>query len=257
VAIDSKNVNWILDADIKGFFDTISHEHLMSFFGRRIGDPRILRLIGKWLKVGVLEEGQWKSTAVGTPQGGVISPILANIYLHYVLDEWVKQWRTEEAKGEVIIVRYADDFVMGFQYEAEAKAFKEKLKERLENYGLQLHPEKTRLIEFGRFAAANRKKKGEGKPETFDFLGFTHICSVTRYGRFKILRLTISKRMRAKLLSLKGELRKRMHYKIEEVAKCLVSIVRGYHNYYAVPGNLTQTSFFWVSPWSYLVQDNL
>jgi group II intron reverse transcriptase/maturase len=244
VAIESKKVNWILDADIQGFFNSISHEHLISFLERRVGDPRILRLIRKWLRAGILEDGQLKSTDVGTQQGGVISPLLSNIFLHYVLDEWVQEWRTSREVGEVVIVRYADDFVMGFQYEAQAKFVLAQLKKRFKEYGLTLHPEKTRLIEFGRFAAENRKRRGQGKPETFDFLGFTHCCSVTRYGRFKLLRKTTSKRFKNKLLSLKSELRKRMHHSLESVAAWLNKVARGYYNYYAIHGNLGMMSSF-------------
>jgi group II intron reverse transcriptase/maturase len=244
VAIESKKVNWILDADIQSFFNSISHEHLISFLERRIGDPRILRLIRKWLKAGVLEEGCWKDTEVGTQQGGVISPLLANIFLHYVLDEWVEQWRTSRNVGEIIIVRYADDFVMGFQYEDQARFFLALLKQRLSEFGLTLHPEKTRLIEFGRFAAKNRRERGQGKPETFDFLGFTHSCSVTLGGLFKLLRRTTSKRMRDKLVSLKGELRKRINHSLEDVAAWLKKVANGYYNYYAIHDNLDTLSSF-------------
>jgi group II intron reverse transcriptase/maturase len=244
VAIERGKVNYILDADIKGYFDSIPHERLMSLLERRVGDPRILRLIAKWLKAGIMEKGQWKTTEIGTPQGGVISPLLANIFLHYVLDLWVNEWRTKVAKGDVVIVRYADDFVMGFQYESEAKDFLALLKARLMSFGLELHPDKTRLIEFGRSAAANRRRRGLGKPETFDFLGFTHICSVTRRGYYKLLRLTIAKRLRNKLLTLKGGLRARINCKIEEVAKWLEGVARGYYNYFAIHGNLGMMSAF-------------
>jgi group II intron reverse transcriptase/maturase len=244
VAIESKKVNWILDADIKGFFDSISHDRLMTCLERRIGDPRMLKLISAWLKAGVLEDGQWTNTETGTPQGGVISPLLANVFLHYVLDEWAHQWRTEHAKGDVIIVRYADDFVMGFQYQGEAIRFLELLRDRLKEFGLALHPDKTRLIEFGRFAASNRKRRGQGKPETFDFLGFTHYCSLSQKGRYRVKRKTAAKRMRKKLTSLKDELRKRINWKLEVVALWLQQVVRGYYNYYAIHDNLHVLGIF-------------
>ena len=195
-----KKVNWVLDADIRGFFDNIDHERLMELIERRVADPRILRLIRKWLKAGVSEEGEWSETKVGTPQGAVISPLLANLYLHYVLDQWVLQWRKKFAWGDVIIVRYADDFVLGFQHRKEAERFLEQLRERLREYGLELHPDKTRLIQFGRFAAEHRERDGQGKPETFNFLGFTHICStIHKTGRFTVKRKTTGKRLAAKL----------------------------------------------------------
>jgi RNA-directed DNA polymerase len=187
---------------IRGFFDNLSHEKLVELISLRVGDPRILRLMQKWLKAGVSEEGEWSETKVGVPQGAVISPLLANVYLHHVLDRWVIEWRKKYATGDIIIVRYADDFVLGFQYQKEAERFLEQLRERLREYGLELHPEKTRLIEFGRFAASNRKRNGEGKPETFNFLGFTHICgTVRKSGRFIVKRRTIGKRMRLRTQS--------------------------------------------------------
>jgi group II intron reverse transcriptase/maturase len=238
VAIDRKKINWVLDADIQGFFDSISHKWMIRFLERRIADRRILRLVGKWLKAGVSEDGEWSSTTVGTPQGAVISPLLANIFLHYVLDDWVVWWRKQYAAGEVIIVRYADDFVMGFQYKEEAERFLADLRKRLGVFELRLHPEKTRLIQFGRFAAGNRHKHGERKPETFSFLGFTHICSANRSnGKFKILRLTEKKRMRATLYRIKTALLARMHDNIAEVGKWLNKVVQGYYNYHAIPGN--------------------
>jgi len=243
--IVTKKVNWILDADIKGFFDNISHEKLLELVEIRIADPRILRLIGKWLKAGVSEEGQWSETKVGTPQGAVISPLLANIYLYYVLDRWTEQQRKEFATGETIIVRYADDFVLGFQYEREAGRFLEQLRERLADYGLELHSEKTRLIQFGRYAAENRKRDGAGKPETFNFLGFTHICgTIWKSGKYTVTRKTIGKRMAAKIQSIGAELRKRMHDSIERTGNWLTQVVRGYSNYHAVPGNLARISTF-------------
>ena len=243
--IITKKVNWILDADIRGFFDNIDHEKLMELIELRIADPRILRLIRKWLKAGVSEDGEWSETKVGTPQGAVISPLLANIYLHYVLDQWVQKWRKQSATGEVIIVRYADDFVLGFQNRGEAERFLEQLRERLGTYGLELHSDKTRLIQFGRFAAEDRKRDGEGKPETFDFLGFTHICgTIWKSGRFTVKRKTVGKRMTAKLKSIAAELRKRMHDPIAKTGEWLQQVVRGYYNYHAVPGNLPPMSMF-------------
>ena len=245
VGIVTKKVNWIVDADIRGFFDNISHEKLMELMEMRVADQRILRLIRKWLKAGVSEEGQWSETKIGTPQGAVISPLLANIYLHYVLDQWVAKWRKESAGGDVIIVRYADDFVLGFQYRQEAAQFLEQLRERLAEYGLELHSEKTRLIEFGRFAAEDRKRDGAGKPETFDFLGFTHLCGTTwKHGKFTVTRQTVGKRMRAKLKAIRAELRRRMHEPIAPTGDWLRQVVRGYFNYHAVPGNLPRLSTF-------------
>jgi group II intron reverse transcriptase/maturase len=245
MAINSKKVNWILDADIQGFFDSISHEWMFRFLEYRISDRMMLRLIRKWLKAGVSEDGEWSSTEVGTPQGAPISPLLANVFLHYALDQWVEKWRKVRAKGGVYFVRYADDFVIGFQYKADAARFLFALRERLEKFGLKLHPEKTRLIEFGRFAAGDRKKRGEGKPETFDFLGFTHICSKTRLTKkFKLLRVTIKKRMRAKLQDLKGELWKMINLPIKVVGKWLKSAVLGYFRYFAVPDNTKTLSTF-------------
>jgi group II intron reverse transcriptase/maturase len=239
VAIERRKVNWILDADIRGFFDNIDQERLMELVSQRIADPRMLRLMRKWLKAGVSEDGEWSETKVGTPQGAVISPLLANIYLHYALDKWVIQWRKENARGDVIIVRYADDFVMGFQDRAEAEQFLEQLRERLKAYGLELHSDKTRLIEFGRYAGLQRKRDGKGKPETFNFLGFTHICGKRwKRGTFTVKRRTIGKRMTAKLKAISAKLRRRMHEPIAEVGKWLTSVLRGYYNYFAAPGNL-------------------
>ena len=245
VGLTRKKVNWVLDADIKGFFDAISHEWMQRFVEHRIADPRIRRLVCKWLRAGVSEDGQWSRTRVGTPQGAVISPLLAYIYLHYVLDLWVNQWRKTKANGEVIIVRYADDFVMGFQHRHEAKAFIVALRQRLGKFALTLHPEKTRLIEFGRFASENRRKKGKRKPETFDFLGFTHICAVTRQKKwFHIRRKTVKKRLRASLARVKSVIRARMHDRIGEVGAWLQMVVRGYYRYHAVSGNLTAMNTF-------------
>jgi RNA-directed DNA polymerase len=237
VGITQRKVSWVLDADIKGFFDVISHEWLLKFLGHRIADQRLLRLIRKWLRAGVSEDGQWSKTVVGTPQGAVISPILANIYLHYVLDLWVNS-RRKGASGDVIIVRYADDFVIGFQYRKEAERFLQALQERMSQFGMELHQEKTRLIEFGRFAAANRERRGKGKPETFDFLGFTHICAKTRKtSRFTVRRKTIAKRLRAKAKEVRKEIMRRRHVPVPDQGRWLRSVLNGHLNYYAVPGN--------------------
>lgn len=238
VGITRREVNWVLDADIRSFFDTVDHEWMMKFIEHRIVDPRLLRLIRKWLRAGVSEDGQWSKTTVGTPQGAVISPILANIYLHYVLDLWVHHWRQKHASGEVIIVRYADDTVIGFQYRAEAEHFLQILRKRLAKFGLELHNEKTRLIEFGRYAAANRAARGEDKPETFDFLGFTHICAKTRKNNhFTVRRKTIAKRLRDKAKAVREEIMRRRHDPVPEQGKWLCSVVQGHFNYFAVPGN--------------------
>jgi group II intron reverse transcriptase/maturase len=237
VGLMRKRVNWVLDADIRGFFDTLSHEWLMQFVAHRIADPRVLRLIRKWLRAGVSEDGEWSRTEVGTPQGAVISPLLANIYLHYVFDLWVQRWRTRHATGEVIVVRYADDIVMGFERREDAERCLVAWRERLAQFGLELHPEKTRLIEFGRHAVERRKQRGEGKPETFDFLGFTHISGKTRKGRFTVLRKTIRKRLRAKLKRVKEELRLRRHEPVPAMGRWLRRVVKGYYNYHAVPCN--------------------
>jgi len=235
--IVGKKVNWVLDADIRGFFDTLDHEWLVRFVEHRVGDRRVVRLIRKWLSAGVLEDGKRIRSEVGTVQGGSISPLLANIYLHYVFDLWVRQWRRRQAQGDVIVVRYVDDFVVGFQHRAEAERFLTQLRERFAQYGLDLHPDKTRLIEFGRFAVERRNKRGGGKPETFDFLGFTHSCSKTREGRFLVLRQTMRKRWQAKLKAVTVELRRRMHDPIPEQDKYVRAVVRGHRNYYAVPWN--------------------
>ena len=237
VGIERKKVNWILDLDIRGFFDNLKHEQLVQYVEERIADPRILRLIRKWLKAGVMEDGEWKETEVGTPQGSGISPLLANVYLHYALDLWVMAWR-RKARGDVIMVRYADDAVLGFENRDEAESLRRELQEQMRKVGLELHPEKTRMIEFGRYAESNRKRRGEGKPETFDFLGFTHMCGKTRTaGRFTVKRKTIGKRMRAKLQEVRQKLRQRMHDAVPETGKWLRSVVQGYFNYHAVPGN--------------------
>jgi group II intron reverse transcriptase/maturase len=236
VGIMRRKVGWVLDADIKGFFDAIDHTWLMRFVEHRIADPRMLMLIRKWIRAGVSEDGEWSRTKVGTPQGAVISPLLANIYLHYALDLWANSWR-KRARGDVIIVRYADDWITGFQYRGEAERFQQELRNRLAKFGLEMHHEKTRLIEFGRFAASNRTQRGEGKPETFDFLGFTHICAGTTKGKFIVRRKTITKRQRTKLKAIRKEIIRRRHEPVPEQGKWIRSVVLGYFNYYAVPGN--------------------
>lgn len=239
VGLMKRKVNWVLDADIRGCFDAIDHEWLVKFIEHRIADPRIVRHIKKWLKAGVMEDGQWRNLEEGTPQGGSISPLLCNIYLHYVIDLWIDKWRRERAQGVVIVVRYADDFVMGFQDERDARACLKQLRERLMAFNLELHPGKTRLIEFGRFAEQNRKQQGKGKPETFDFLGFTHFCDKTRTrGRFIVGRKTQAKRMRRKLQGIKIDLQKRMHEPVPQTGQWLRQVLRGYYNYHAVPRNL-------------------
>lgn len=243
VALKRKKVNWILDLDLKSFFDNISHEKLIELIGKRIADPRILRLIRKWLKAGVMEDGVWSETEAGTPQGAVISPLLSNVYLHYVLDQWTDQWR-QAARGDVSIVRYADDAILGFQHEHEAESYLRELGEHLRAYGLELNEEKTRLIRFGRFARQNRAEQGEGKPESFTFLGLQHICGSNRLGRFEVRRITDGKRRRKKLQELKQELRRRMHAPIATVGEWLRSVLRGYYQYHAVPGNMAILSGF-------------
>ena len=237
VGIHSRRVNFILDADIRSFFDTVSQEWLIRFVEHRVGDRRVIRLIQKWLKAGVLEDGVVTVSDRGTGQGSVISPLLANIYLHYVLDLWAERWRRREATGDIIIVRYADDLIVGFEHETDARRFLDAMRERLQEFSLSLHPEKTRLIEFGRFAAENRKRRGLGKPETFNFLGFTFICGKSRRGKFQIKRKSRTDRMRAKLQAIKQELRRRMHQPIPQQGRWLQQVVTGYFNYHAVPTN--------------------
>ena len=244
VGITRTKVNWILDADIGSFFDSLSHSWLMRFVEHRIGDPRVIRLIGKWLKAGVMEDGEVTPTEEGTPQGAVISPLLANIYLHYVFDLWAKRWRQRHARGQVIFVRYADDIVAGFEHEAEARCFMADLRVRMEQFTLSLHPDKTRLIEFGRYAAGNRARRGLGKPETFNFLGFTHISGRSRKGGFQLKRKSRRDRMRAKLREIKETLRRRMHDPIPQQGKWVGQVVRGYFNYHAVPTNAESLSAF-------------
>jgi group II intron reverse transcriptase/maturase len=243
--MDKKTVRWVLDADIRGFFDAIDHRWVLKFFERRIADRRILRLIQKWLRAGVSEDGEWSKSKVGTPQGAVISPLIANVYLHYALDLWVEAWRHKRADGDVAVVRFADDFVVGFERKLDAEAFHRELRVRLQKFGLELHPEKTRLIEFGRYAEVNRERRGVGKPETFVFLGFTHSC--TRYSvspRGILRRRTARKRMVSKLHEVKMELRKRRHRPVPDQGYWLRSVVRGFFNYHAVPGNFEALESF-------------
>src|ERR1019366_3090609 len=232
VGIESQAVNWILDADIKGFFDSISHEWMMRFVEHRIGDRRVLRLIRKWLKAGVVEDGVRQPATKGTPQGAVISPLLANIYLHYVYDLWTEQWRRRHAQGAMIVVRYADDTVVGFEHRADAERYLAELRIRMAEFVLELHPDKTRLIEFGRQAASDRGARGEGKPETFDFLGFTHICTRSRRGGFMLARHTRRDRTMAKLLEITEDLRRRWHQDIAEQGRWLAGVMRGYFAYH-------------------------
>ena len=236
VGIKRRRTEWIVDADIRGFFDNVSRDWLVRFLEHRIGDKRVIRLIIKWLNAGVMDDGEWRDEMRGTPQGAVISPILANIYLHYVLDLWFqKKWRVREAEGDTIIVRYADDFVVGFQYKADAERFLSDLKERLASFELSLHPDKTRLIEFGAFAQANRRRRGSGRPETFDFLGFTHYCARDRKGRFRVGRKPAAKRVTRTLKRIKEVLRRRMHDSVEVTGQWLGRVLNGWLNYYAVP----------------------
>jgi RNA-directed DNA polymerase len=244
VGIETRAVNWILDADIAGFFDTVNHDWLLRFVEQRTGDRRVIRLIRKWLKAGVMEDGRVMATEVGTPQGAVVSPFLANIYLHYVIDLWAERWRRREATGDMIVVRYADDTVVGFQHKADAERFRAELAERLATFALTLHPDKTRLIEFGRNAAADRTKRGLGKPETFNFLGFTHICARSRAGRFQLRRRTRRDRMRAKLREIRDALWQHRHAPLSEQGSWLRQVVRGYFAYHAVPTNSTALGEF-------------
>src|SRR5690348_5376081 len=244
LGIETKKVSYLLDADIRGFFDTLNHEWLMKFVEHRIADNRVLRHIRKWLDAGVMEQGKHYQQEEGTPQGGSISPLLANIYLHYVLDLWAEQWRRTRAQGDMIIVRYADDFVVGFQHESDARQFHEELKERFQKFNLELHAEKTRVIEFGRDAVEARKRRGEGKPQTFNFLGFTHVCDRTRKGAFIVLRRTMASRMRSKLKTIGQELWKRMHEPLEQTGKWLTRVVGGHDRYFGVPRNMGSLNRF-------------
>lgn len=244
VGIRKRKVGWVLDADIRAFFDTLDHGWLVKFLEHRIADKRVIRLIQKWLKAGVLDNGRRVGGELGTVQGGSISPLLANIYLHYVLDLWTRQWRGKQAHGDMVIVRYADDFVAGFQYRNEAEQYLEQLRQRFEHFGLELHAGKTRLIEFGRFAELTRTKRGATKPETFNFLGLTHFCAKTRQGWFTVGRKTVRKRWQAKLREVKAELRRRMHDPVPEQGRYVQAVVRGHANYYGVPGNARAITAF-------------
>jgi group II intron reverse transcriptase/maturase len=249
VGILRKKVNWVLDADVRDFFTSLDQAWMMKFLEHRIADRRVLRLIQKWLNAGVVENGTWAACDEGTPQGATVSPLLANVYLHYAFDQWAERWRRRCARGNVILVRYADDFIVGFEHREDAERFQAELSQRLAKFGLELKAEKTRLIEFGRFAAQNRAARGLGRPETFEFLGFTHISGKTRSGRYALKRITIAKRMRAKLKEVKQQLMQRLHLPIPEVGRWLGSVVRGHLAYYAVPGNAKAIRQFW-----YLVQ---
>ena len=237
VGLTSRKVNWVLDADIRGFFDTLSHEWLVKFVEHRIADPRVIRHIKKWLNAGVMEAGKRIRPSEGTPQGGSISPLLANVYLHYAFDLWANHWRRTQATGDVIVVRYADDFVVGFEHRHEAERFLAELGQRLAQFNLELHPDKTRLIEFGRFAAADRRQRDDGKPETFNFLGLTHSCAQDRKGRFIVLRQTMRQRLRAKLTAIRESLRQRMHDSLSQTGRWLRSVAQGHYQYYGVPRN--------------------
>jgi RNA-directed DNA polymerase len=243
-AICTKKVNWIVDADLRSFFDTVDHSWLLRFLEHRIGDRRLLRLVQRWLKAGVMMDGVTTATTVGTPQGAVISPLLANAYLHYVFDLWADQWRHRKAQGDVVLVRYADDIVAGFQHESDAKTFLAELGERLAKFALSLHPEKTRVLAFGRFAAERRAERGLGLPETFTFLGFNHICSTRRDGAFQLKRFTRRDRMRQRLQSIKKQLHKRKHDPIPEQGRWLGQVVRGYFAFHAVPTNTSALAAF-------------
>ena len=242
--IVTRKVSWVLDADIRGYFDSIDHEWLVKMVKHRIADKRVTRHIRKWLQAGVMEQGIKFQPEEGVPQGGSISPLLANIYLHYVLDLWVDQWRKKQARGDIIIVRFADDFIIGFQHREEAVRFLEVLRERFQRFGLELNADKTRLLEFGRYAAERRAKRGQGKPETFDFLGFTHSCGRTRDGKFVVNRRSMRKRIRAKLKGLKEELRRRLHDPIPEVGRWLRVVLLGHYRYYGIPGNSKKIEVF-------------
>ena len=247
VGLTRRKIIWVVDCDIRKFFDTVSRDWLVRFLEHRIGDKRVIRLIIKWLNAGVMEDGEWRDDLRGTPQGSVISPILANVYLHYVLDLWFqKKWRSREVKGDAIIVRYADDLVAGFQYKRDAERFLNAVKERFGCFDLELHPDKTRLIEFGRFASKRRRVRGQGRPETFDFLGFTHYCTETRRGSFMLGRKPVAKRMSRTLKRIKEALRRRMHDNVEETAKWLGKVVDGWLNYYAVPTSYLYLNRFMV-----------
>jgi RNA-directed DNA polymerase len=234
----------VLDADLRDFFTRLDQGWLEKFLAHRIADRRVLRLIQKWLRAGVIEDGEWSESVEGTAQGASVSPLLSNVYLHYVFDLWADQWRRRHARGDVVLSRFADDYVAGFEHREDAERFLADLRDRFAQFGLELHPDKTRLIEFGRYAAENRARRGDRKPETFDFLGFTHICARTRNGRFKLKRITIKKKMRAKLSLVKTELRRRWHHSIPEQGRWLASVLAGHYRYYAVPDNIRALQAF-------------
>jgi group II intron reverse transcriptase/maturase len=244
VGIMTKKVNWVLDADLSRFFETLDHGWLVRFLEHRIADRRVVRLIQKWLNAGVLEDGACTRSEVGTVQGGSISPLLANLYLHYVLDLWVHRWRRQEAHGDVVVVRFADDFVLGFERRDDAEQCLAALRERFARFGLTLHPDKTRLIEFGRWAIRDRRARGERKPESFNFLGFTHSCATTWKGGFTVLRRTMRARWQAKLKAVKTELWRRLHQPVPELGAYVRAVVVGHMRYYAVPMNLPAVSAF-------------
>ena len=245
VALTSKTVNWVLDADVEGFFDTIDHSWLIKFLEHRIGDSRVLRLIRKWLRAGISDDGEWSETRMGTPQGAVVSPLLANVYLHYVFDLWIQWWRSKRSCGDIVVIRFADDFVVGFEHKYEAEACLAEMRERFAKFGLRLNDKKTRLIEFGRYAAARRKARGLGRPETFDFLGFTHRCGVTRrHGWFTIHRETVAGRLRATLAAIKAKLIHRRHWELGAVGGWLARVMLGWLGYHAVPGNMPRLQQF-------------
>src|SRR5512144_2155972 len=244
VAIENQKVNWVLDADVRDFFTRLDHSWLVRMLEHRIADKRVLRLIQKWLRAGVIEDGRWTASDEGSPQRATVSPLLANVFLHYAVDLWVQQWRSRYARGEVIVVRYADDVVLGFQHQSDAERFREDLERRLAKFGLALNTEKTRLIRFGRFAFQQRAERGLGRPETFDFLGFTHYCAKTKDGRVVVRRRTIKKRMAAKLRAIKIALLARRHWPIRRQGRWLAAVVRGHLAYYSVPGNIHQVGRF-------------
>jgi len=237
VGILRRNVNWVLDVDIRGFFDAIDHGWMQRFIELRIADRRILRLIQKWLSAGVLKDGMKTVENTGSPQGATISPLLSNVYLHYVFDLWVERWRRRIARGHMVVVRYADDVTLGFQHEAEARRFLSDLEKRCSAFGLELNAQKTRLVRFGKIATRQRAVRGEGKPETFDFLGFTHICGKSRAGRFVLFRHTSKKRMRHRIQDIRSELMRRRHLPIPVQGAWIHQVVRGYFAYHAVPTN--------------------
>ena len=244
VGLTQRSINWVVDLDIQGYFDHIQHDWMVRFLGHRVADKRIIRLIRKWLKAGVMDGNQWQQTEEGCPQGSVIAPLLSNIYLHYVFDLWMQHRYRKKMRGQSVVVRFADDIVACFEHEDEAKGFMAELSERLTLFGLSMHPDKTRLLEFGRRAAIRRKRAGLPKPETFDFLGFTHIASRNSLGRFTIRRITIAKRQRRKLHELKRELRRRFNRPVPETGLWLRQVLQGYYQYFAVPNNLSSMSQF-------------